>query len=263
VPGQACTAKRLRKLVHALPQTFRADAEAAASATMIDPTRWGVTVRQGCENSLVETVWTGAVCLLGGDPQVAAAAAADLGARYAESHRRYHNSAHVQAVLQDAAVLAGELRLPAEERAVLAIAAGAHDVVYDGRPGDDERRSASWARDWLTRAGVGEVHVARAEKLVLATVTHSAPPDDLTAWVLLDADLAVLGADPEVYDRYRAAVREEYAALDEPSWRAGRAAVMSGLLARDPLYGTGAARRRWEAMAMANIARELDSLTAT
>jgi predicted metal-dependent HD superfamily phosphohydrolase len=36
---------------------------------------------------------------------------------------------------------------------------------------------------------------------------------------------------------------------------------MSGLLARDPLYGTGAARRRWEAMARANIARELNSLT--
>ena len=31
----------LRKLVRALPQTFRADAVAAASATMIDPTRWG------------------------------------------------------------------------------------------------------------------------------------------------------------------------------------------------------------------------------
>jgi predicted DNA-binding transcriptional regulator YafY len=31
----------LRKLVRALPQTFRADAEAAASATVIDPTRWG------------------------------------------------------------------------------------------------------------------------------------------------------------------------------------------------------------------------------
>ncbi len=31
----------LRKLVQALPKTFRADAEAAASATVIDPTRWG------------------------------------------------------------------------------------------------------------------------------------------------------------------------------------------------------------------------------
>ncbi|GGS43054.1 helix-turn-helix transcriptional regulator [Actinokineospora fastidiosa] len=31
----------LRKLVRALPTPFRADAEAAATATMIDPTRWG------------------------------------------------------------------------------------------------------------------------------------------------------------------------------------------------------------------------------
>jgi predicted DNA-binding transcriptional regulator YafY len=31
----------LRKLVRALPQTFRAEAEAAAAATVVDPTRWG------------------------------------------------------------------------------------------------------------------------------------------------------------------------------------------------------------------------------
>jgi predicted metal-dependent HD superfamily phosphohydrolase len=129
----------------------------------------------------VETVWTGAVCLLGGDQEVAAAAAADLGARYAESHRRYHDIVHVRAVVQDVTVLAAELRLPAEERAVLTIAAGAHDVVYNGRPDDDERRSASWARDWLARAGVGEAHVTRAGDLVLATAAHSASPDDLAA----------------------------------------------------------------------------------
>jgi predicted DNA-binding transcriptional regulator YafY len=36
----------LRKLVRALPSTFRADAEAAASATMIDSTRWGERDRE-------------------------------------------------------------------------------------------------------------------------------------------------------------------------------------------------------------------------
>jgi len=39
VSGEAKAA--LRKLVRALPRTFRDDAEAAADATMIDPTRWG------------------------------------------------------------------------------------------------------------------------------------------------------------------------------------------------------------------------------
>jgi predicted metal-dependent HD superfamily phosphohydrolase len=59
----------------------------------------------------VETAWTGAVCLLGGDRDVAAAAAADLGARYAESHRRYHGIVHGRAVVRDVAVLAAELVL--------------------------------------------------------------------------------------------------------------------------------------------------------
>ncbi|TQS40982.1 helix-turn-helix transcriptional regulator [Cryptosporangium phraense] len=36
----------LRKLVQALPKTFRAEAEAAAAATMIDTTRWGERARQ-------------------------------------------------------------------------------------------------------------------------------------------------------------------------------------------------------------------------
>ncbi|WP_031509006.1 helix-turn-helix transcriptional regulator [Streptomyces megasporus] len=39
VSGDAKAA--LRKLVRALPQTFRADAQAAADATMVDPTPWG------------------------------------------------------------------------------------------------------------------------------------------------------------------------------------------------------------------------------
>ena len=39
VSGDAKAA--LRKLLRALPQTFRADAEAAADATMVDPTPWG------------------------------------------------------------------------------------------------------------------------------------------------------------------------------------------------------------------------------
>ncbi|MGX7826981.1 helix-turn-helix transcriptional regulator [Actinokineospora sp. 24-640] len=43
VSGEAKAA--LRKLVRALPSTFRADAEAAASAVVIDPTRWGARDR--------------------------------------------------------------------------------------------------------------------------------------------------------------------------------------------------------------------------
>ena len=152
------------------------------------------------------------------------------------------------------------LGLSREERAVLTLAAAAHDVVYDGRPGDDERHSAEWAGSWLRRAGVRPEHVTRVEELVLATLTHAAPAGDTAALALLDADLAILGADEAAYDRYRDAVHAEYAAVDDDAWRAGRSAVLSDLLGRDPLYATAAARSWWEAAAKANLARELSAL---
>lgn len=204
--------------------------------------------------------WVDAVCRLGGARDVARAGAGELDRRYAESHRRYHNGDHVTAVVRDSAVLAEQLALPARERAVLALAAAAHDVVYDGKPGDDERRSADWAHDWLTRAGVGEPDCLRVATLILATIAHNAPSADLTALALLDADLAVLGADTATYDGYRAAVRQEYARYDDVAWRTGRAAVLIDLAARDPLFMTEPARQRWAAAAKANLARELASL---
>lgn len=196
-------------------------------------------------------IWDDAVRTLGGAPD-----AGDLMERYAEPHRTYHNTFHVVSVVRDSSALADAFAFTVEERAILALAACAHDVIYDSRPGEDERASAAWARERL--AGVDEAHVARVESLVLATITHSS--DDPLAHVLLDADLAILGSEPEHYDRYSQAVRQEYAQYDDPTWRAGRAKVLRTLLDRETLYVSEPARRRWDAAARSNLARELQSL---
>jgi predicted metal-dependent HD superfamily phosphohydrolase len=193
--------------------------------------------------------WHEAVRELGGahDP-------GDLADRYAESHRGYHNTDHVLAVVRDVDVLAEADDRTARERAVLTLAALAHDVVYDGKPGDDERRSADWVHERL--AGLPEAdEVAR---LVLATVNHAS--DDPLTCLLLDADLAILGSDPATYEHYRTAVRTEYAHVPDDAWRVGRAKVLRTLAERDPLYVTPHARERWEASAKANLAAEISSL---
>jgi predicted metal-dependent HD superfamily phosphohydrolase len=204
--------------------------------------------------------WIGATCSLGGNALVADQATDDLGARYAQPHRRYHDTAHVLAVLRDSALLADELGLSGHDRAIVALAACAHDVHYDGQPGDDERRSAEWAGSWLRRAGVAESDVSEVERLVLATIDHVADAADLTAQILFDADLAILAAPPEDYERYRSAVRAEYATVSDDAWRTGRAAVLTSLATRDPLFHTEPARARWEQRAKANLATELASL---
>jgi predicted metal-dependent HD superfamily phosphohydrolase len=194
--------------------------------------------------------WDDAVRALGGEPRPT-----DLRERYAQPHRRYHDFAHVRQVVRDAAALTVGRR----DRALVALAAWAHDVVYEGRPGEDERASAAWARHHLASAGVPAADVARVAALVLATLDHDAPPDDHLAAALLDADLAILAAPAEDYERYRLAVRAEYAHVTDAAWRVGRAAVLRALLAKEPLYRTPAARE-WEPRARHNVAAELDTL---
>lgn len=201
--------------------------------------------------------WTTAIARLGGDHPIAAVAWNDLVTRYREPHRRYHDLRHATAVARDSEDLAREFGLSPHDQAVVVIAAWTHDVVYDARPGEDEMASAAWTRDELTRAGVPETDIARAEELVLTTIKHGAPDDDLLATALLDADLAVLGASAEVYAEYASGVREEYSIYSDDDWRAGRTAVLENLLNRPRLYRSESARTRWESTARENLAGEL------
>ncbi|MGW4062344.1 HD domain-containing protein [Amycolatopsis sp. NPDC004747] len=192
--------------------------------------------------------WSEAIGELGGGP----GAWPRLEARYAEPHRRYHTLAHAAAVARDSAWLAEGL--DDTDRAIVAVAAWTHDVVYDAKPGEDERASAAWAREALS--GVAEAHVERVEGLILATIGHDAPPDDLLATALLDADLAILGASEEQYAGYARGVREEYAKYPDDVWRAGRIEVLERMLARE-LYRSGTARTRWASAAEKNLTAEL------
>lgn len=209
---------------------------------------------------VVAQAWTAAVERLGGDTAMARAAADLLEARYAEPHRAYHVAAHIEAVLCDAARLVGETGLDDASAAVVTLAACAHDVVYEARPGADERASAAWARDRLAAAGVPGEYVDRVEQLVLATADHDAGTGELATRILLDADLAILAAPAESYAAYVAAVRREYAGLDDEQWRAGRARVLSSLLGRPRLFGTEPASAAWEDDARRNMRAELAGL---
>jgi predicted metal-dependent HD superfamily phosphohydrolase len=208
--------------------------------------------------------WIAVVVELGGRADLVDDAAADLEQRYAGAGRHYHGPAHIAAVLRDIDLLADRMRLSPEERAVAIAAACAHDVVYEGRPGDDESASAAWARDALRTAQVPAATSRRVAQLILATADHQ-PPDrqtpDLAAHVLLDADLAILGSSAAGYAAYIAAVRAEYAHLSDDEWGKGRSEVLQGLLERDPLFLTAAGEAAWASAARQNMTEELASLS--
>ena len=219
--------------------------------------------------------WT---ALIGGDH--GRAAGADLLARYAEPHRRYHDVRHLEDVLAIVDELEGEAADPDAVR----LAAWFHDAVYAvghdaaatdaeaadaaaadagaNAGGSNEEASARLAERVLGALGVTEARIREAARLVRLTQTHDPDPADRNAAVLCDADLAILGAEPERYRRYAQAVRAEYAAVPDAAFRRGRAEILRSLLAAPTLFHTALARARYEASARANLTAEIAALTA-
>lgn len=179
--------------------------------------------------------------------------------RWDEPHRHYHTREHLGDVLAALAQLGAAT--PAAT-----LSAWFHDAVYQGCAGEDERGSAELAVRELQHVRVPQGVIVTVRDAILATIAHRPSPSDSTsgAWVgqaaLLDADLAVLAAGQNRYERYRAGVRAEYARLDEKTFRAGRRAVLTSLLAADPLFHTETGRRLWQNRARTNLRTELASL---
>ena len=182
--------------------------------------------------------------------------------RWSEPHRHYHGPAHLLAVLEAVDLLRTGVDLDPDRSAALVLAAWFHDAVYRGRPGADERASAELARTRLGAAGFAAPLVAEVERLVLLTLGHRVPEGDAAGRVLLDADLSVLGADPDGYAAYAAGVRKEYAHVPGPEFARARLEVLEDLRGRYPLFRTAAAQDRWGPAAARNLDEEIDRLRA-
>ena len=180
--------------------------------------------------------------------------------RYAEPHRYYHTATHIMMVIRhvhDAAAVSG-----GQPSAELVAAALYHDAIYDPRADDNEHRSAVLAARDLGEVGWSAEQCTSVKALIVATAGHSAAADSVTAETefLLDADLAILGAEPHSYQTYVNGVRAEYFFVDDDRWRTGRASVLRGFLDRPRIFATEYMHAEMEHRARANIEAELAAL---
>ena len=180
-----------------------------------------------------------------------------LVAAYSERQRHYHTLQHLRECLAHFDAAAGLARRPPE----VELALWFHDAVYDPQRSDNEERSADWARDSVLAAGCAEDVAQRVQALVLATREHVAPADDPDAALLLDADLAILGAAPARFDEYERQIRAEYAHVPEPDFRSRRHRILSGFLARPRLYLTDVFHAALDQRARDNLTRSLARLS--
>ena len=178
----------------------------------------------------------------------------DLVQRYAENGRSYHTLAHVDAVLQVLHVL------QSHPSPALLFAAWFHDVVYNPLRDDNEARSAEHAAAQLAKLHVPNGVIERVQQLIMVTQSHQPNLEDAEGMVLVDADLAILGAETAVYEHYARAIRDEYAHVPDIAYRHGRQQVLRRFLARPEIYRTKDAARLYETRARANLRREMQRL---
>jgi predicted metal-dependent HD superfamily phosphohydrolase len=187
---------------------------------------------------------------------------ADLVTRYAEPGRHYHTIEHISSVLVTLEDL--PLHLPPQQAREVRLAAWFHDIVYTTtgppEPITDEEASALIAQEYLAQLGLPETSCAEVARQIRTTQGHLTSPSD-PASLLVDADLAILGAPPALYASYANAIRAEYAWVPPEQYRQGRARVLNSLLARPAIYIHPATRELYESQARVNLTSELNSLT--
>jgi predicted metal-dependent HD superfamily phosphohydrolase len=71
--------------------------------------------------------------------------------------------------------------------------------------------------------------------LILRTKSHVAG-EDTDAQVLIDADLAILGANEADYQTYAQKIRSEYGWVPETEYREGRRQVLERFLTRPKIF---------------------------
>lgn len=180
----------------------------------------------------------------------------DLIERWSEPHRRYHTLDHLAVMLG----VIDEHAALADDPSAVRLAAWFHDAIYEPFAPDNEERSAALACSTLPELGVSADRVSEVARLVRLTAGHSVADGDRNGALLADADLAILAAEPAVYARYAAAVREEYAAVAEDAFRSGRAQILGSFLAKPDLFRVVPARAEWTARAHDNLRAEITTL---
>src|SRR5690349_18119750 len=195
---------------------------------------------------------------LSGSDATKAAALDEIIAAHSQPHRRYHGVGHLEALF----TLLDEHAKSVAEPLPLHFGVWWHDVVYEPQASDNEARSAALARVRLTELGAASDLIERVDMLILATRNHWEAPAMGDGDYFLDADIAILGAPPSLYDRYADDVRFEYSFAPDPMYRTGRSRFLSKAIERQCLFRKPEFEAAYGSAARENMRRELSRIRA-
>lgn len=180
----------------------------------------------------------------------------EIDQQYGHPNRAYHNLNHLTALFH----WADQYETSLTDPETVHWAIWYHDIIYQARRRDNEEQSAILAEKRLAEIGLAVEKTTKVAHYIRATAQHLSVVARSDLAFFLDFDLAILGASPEVYANYAAAVREEYQHVPGFLYRRGRKKVLRYFLEAPRLYRTEALCNLLEEKARENLRLELSLL---
>lgn len=170
---------------------------------------------------------------------------------YTGKNRFYHTLAHLDNMLAQLSAVKGEI----DNWPAVLLALYYHDVVYNPLKSDNEEKSADLAATRLASLSVPTEVTETTVRHILATKKHLASTDNDTN-LFIDADLCILGADPESYSAYTQNIRKEYAIYPDFVYNPGRKKVLAHFLDMERIFKTPYFFEKYEQQARRNLMSE-------
>ncbi len=180
----------------------------------------------------------------------------ELVCSYSERHRAYHNLRHLAECLAIRRSIAAFTDAAHE----IDVALWFHDAIYDPMASGNEEKSADWLDRVACRVGINETVKRRLRRLVLVT-RHTERPESLDESILIDTDLAILGASEERFNEYDRQIREEFVHIPGFLYRRKRRAVLQTFLSRPQIYVHEDYAAVFELKARENLSRAIHALS--
>lgn len=175
--------------------------------------------------------------------------------KYSDSSRHYHTLKHLCDMGTELEQYYGSV-IPTTT--ILALVY--HDFEYNVLRSDNEKQSALYASRKLYLWGLPGSVIGQVKQMIESTQQHTTESNNTEVRVFLDADMAVLGSQPDVYNAYAKAVRKEFAIYPDFMYNKGRRDFLKRTLDNGNVFLTNYFNDKYGAQARINIQNELNSL---
>lgn len=179
----------------------------------------------------------------------------ELAAHYNETGRHYHDLTHLEKVLQELIHVESLIK----DWNTLLFSLFYHDIIYDVQSKTNEEDSADYAADVMSSLKIQDTMIEKCRLQILATKQHQSNGDHDTD-LFTDADLSILGSEPETYKLYASQIRKEYAIYPDELYYPGRKNVLNHFLQMKRIFKTDHFFDKYEEKAKANLLNEMDLL---